>query len=145
MQRIHWGKCLFLSAIFCHPINLWATRGADDYGIMMTVMFMIYSFPVGLLLVCFIIYLIVKLRSAEKPRADQGKTILIISIILIIPTVIIPIFLMYKAGWHPLMIEVMLADFIPILLLSITSAVLSMRVKKRSLYRNNDEKGEKIN
>jgi hypothetical protein len=79
----------------------------------------------------------VKLRSLERPRAKQGKSIFIISIILIVPTVIIPVFWMYNARWHSNMIEVMLADFIPIFLLSIISAVLAMFVNKRSLFNNN--------
>jgi hypothetical protein len=114
-------------------MNLWATRGSDDYGIIMTVMFMVYTFPVGLLIVSFIIYSIMNLQSINKPKVKKGNIVFIISIILIAPTVIIPVSWMYKSGWHPLMIEVMSADFIPILLLSIISAVLARIVKKRSI------------
>lgn len=131
-------KFTFLSFILCFPINLWATRGEDDYGIIMMVMLMVYSFPVGVLLICFIIYSISKLRSAENPREKQGNIIFIISVILIVPTVVIPVFLMHKSGWHLQMIEVMLADFTPILIASTTSAILAMFVKNRSSNNNSN-------
>ena len=114
-----------------------ATRGSDDYGLVMALMAMLFCFPIGLTLLGFIIFSVSKLRSKKKLKKNQGKTVFIISFIIIVLSIIIPIAWMYSAKWHPLMVEVMLADFIPILVLAIISLVLSMRVKKRSL--ENDE------
>ena len=133
MYKINKKKTLILIVLFCSPTIMWATRGNEDYGIVMVIMAMLFSFPVGLTLLGFIIFSVSKLRSKKKLKKNQGKTVFIISIIIIVFSVIIPIALMYSASWHTLMVEVMLADFMPILILAIISLVLSMRVKKRSL------------
>ena len=133
MQRINRSKFIILAAILCLPINLWATRGSDDYGLIMISMFIVFTFPFGLILLFFILNSIIKLKSSKPPEKKQGNIIFIISIIIIPVSILIPIAWMYNAKWHKLMIEVMLADFLPILLLSIISAVLALFVKKRSL------------
>ncbi len=144
MQRINRCKFIILPAVLCLPINLWATRGSDDYGLIMISMFIVFTFPLGLILLFFIINSIIKLKSSKSPEKKQGNIIFIISIIIIPVSIIIPILWMYNAKWHRLMIEVMLADFSPILLLSIISAVLAMFVKKRSLNNKMENAGSKI-
>ncbi len=123
---------IFILAIISFPVMLWATRGPHDYGIIMVVMLMIYTIPVGLALLGFIIYLIVKLKSNVKPGKKPGRIIFVLSLIILFFSVIIPLAWSYSADWHHTMIELMLGDFIPIVLLSATSAVLAMKVKRYS-------------
>jgi len=129
---------IFSGAFILYPAVLRATRGPQDYGIIMALMSMLYSFPVGLLLICFIISSIVNLKSLKKPGRNLGKTVFIISIIIIFPTILIPMFWMFRTEWNSEMIQLMLGVFAPVLVLTIISAVLARRVNKRSLNTDDD-------
>ncbi len=123
---------VFTLAMIFSPAFLWATRGPHDYGIIMTIMLMIYTIPVGLALLGFIIYLIVQLKGDVKPGKKPGRIVFVLSLIILFFSIIIPLGWMFSADWHHTMIELMLADFIPMILLSVTSAVLAVKVKRRS-------------
>ena len=138
MFRINLKITIFLAFMLYCPTMLWATRGANDYGIIMVLMFIIYSLPIGSLLLFFIIYSIIKLNSKKEPNKNQGKIVFILSSIIIFPTIIIPIILIYLVEWKNEMIELMSGVFVPILLLSIISAVLANFVKKRSILSSDD-------
>ena len=138
MHRIHYLKAIFLIAIICSPDLLLATRGSKDYGILLVVMFMIYSFPVGILLFCFLIYTLIKLKNTNKPTKGQGKVIFIISIIIIFPTILIPLAIMSGENWDPQVVELMLGAFMPILIMAIATTVLAKIIKNRSLLGENE-------
>ncbi len=138
MLRINTKILIILTAILCYPATLWATRGAEDYGIIMALMAFFFLLPVGLMLLGFIIYSITKLKSKEKLNKKQGEIVFTLSLIIIVPSIIIPILWVYWAENHYKMFELMSGVFIPIILLSIISSVLAMFVKKRSLNIDND-------
>ena len=137
---------IITSICILSPTALWATRGPDDYGIIISFMFITYAFPVGLMLLGFIIYTFAKLKSMTRPGKNACKIIYTISIITIPFTVIIPVFWILWSDCHKEMIELMLAEFIPLLILSITSIALAMRVRKSSSLSESDfkEKTETI-
>ncbi len=118
--------------ILCFPTIMLATRGSEDYGIIMAFMAMVYCMPAGLMLLGFVIYSITKLKTREKLKPNQGKTVYVISIIAIILSIFIPIAWMYSANWDRMMVKLMLADFVPVILLATTSLLLSIYVKKKS-------------
>ena len=144
MLRMNLNPLVFSVAFVLYPAVLRATRGPQDYGIIMALMSMLYSFPVGLLLLCFIISSIINLKSLKKPGKNRGKTVFIISIIIIPPTILIPVFWMFWTEWNNEMIQLMSGVFAPILILSIISAVLAGRVKKRSLDTDDDINGAMV-
>ncbi len=139
MSGIDTKKFIFLAVIFFYPVTLWATRGAEDYGIIMALMAFFFSLPVGLMLLGFIIYSISKLKSKETPDTKQGKTVFTLSLIIIAASIIIPVLLIYGAENHYKMFELMSGVFIPIILLSIISLVLAINVKKGSRKIDNNE------
>ena len=119
---------IFFIAIISYPATVRAaTPGHDIVDAFLT---FLYSIITGLLLLCFIIYSIVKLKSKKKPKKKQGKIVFLISIILIVPTIIIAFNLIKSSNWSSGSIEVMLVFFGPLLLLSIISAVLAKLLMK---------------
>ena len=137
MPRINTKRTIVLAVSFCCPAALWATGGSEDYGIIMALAAFFFSLPVGLVLLAFIVYSIIILKK-EKLDKRHGKIVFIVSLVIMISSIIIPIVLMHLAKWHRLMIELMLADFIPVLLLSVISAVLSVHVMKRPLLKESE-------
>ncbi|MFC1670987.1 hypothetical protein ACFL20_11405 [Spirochaetota bacterium] len=138
MLRIKSIIIIILTFILSCPTLLLATRGKDDYGLAMVIMFILYSLPVGILLICFIIYSTIKLNKSDKPTKKQGKIIFILSNIIIAPTIIIPLLWIIRADWKSEMIEVMTGTFVPILVLTIISSVLAKLVKKKSLMSDSE-------
>ncbi len=138
IHRMNLKLIIFTCAFILYPPILWATRGPQDYGIIMTLMFMLYSFPIGLLLLCFIIYSIVKLKALKSISNNQGKIVFTLSSIIVFSTILIPLFWISWSDWNNEMIQLMSGVFVPVLILSIISAVLSRLVKKRSTNIEND-------
>jgi membrane-associated HD superfamily phosphohydrolase len=131
-------KLFVISMLFCCPLLLLATRGSDDYGIVLALMAMLFSVPFGIMLIGFIIYLIVVLNNKKKPEKKQGKVAFILSIITIILSIIIQIFWTYWADKHWEMFVLMSGDFVPIILLACISIVLARFVRKRARKIDND-------
>ncbi len=132
MLRVNAKKVIILAVLSCFPVTLWATRGPEDFGLMMILVAMFFSFPAGILLVCLIVYTIAWLKNSEKPVAKRGNVVFVISLVIMVLAVIIPLLFMNLGKWHSKIIEVMLGDCVPIVLLSALSAVLSYRLMKRS-------------
>lgn len=131
MHKIR-NNAMFLTTTLLLPAPLWATRGSDDYGIVMALMAVFFALPVGLTLLLFIIYSTARLRSKKRPDNKSGNVVFILSLVAIPPAILIPALWMHWADWKYAMIELMLAVFLPVLLMAIISAVLAMYVKKRS-------------
>ncbi|MCP4135547.1 MAG: hypothetical protein GY754_31550 [bacterium] len=121
---------LVIAVTLCYPATVWAR---DIDGLIHSCFTFLYFLVIGILLLCFIIYSIVKLIIKTKPEKKQGTVVFKISIILIAPTIIIPILLIHSYHWIPGVIGAMSVFFGPILLLSIISAVLAKFVMRRSL------------
>ena len=132
---------IFLAVIITWPVSLWATGGPHDYGIIMAVMCLFYSFPVGLMLLGFIVYSIITLNWKKRPGKKFGKIMYPVSIITIPPAIIMPILWIYWADRHQEMIEIMLAVFIPVLILSIISIILISYAKKQLQLTTDDNVG----
>jgi len=123
---------ILAAALTYSPTLLWANRGGHDYGIFMVVMFMLYCVPVGLVLLGCILASALRLKQPAKPKSKEGRIVLVLSWISIPPTVLLPLLLMAHQSWHPEMVELMLADFVPVLLLSLVSVVLATKVRRRN-------------
>lgn len=130
-------KLFILSVLFCSPFILFATRGADDYGIVLALMAMLFSVPVGIMLSGFIIYLSVILNNKKKPEKKKGNTVFVLSIIAIIFSIILQFFWTYWADKHWEMFVLMSGAFVPVIVLASVSIVLFRIVRKRALNLDN--------
>lgn len=120
-------------AFMCMPAVLWATRGPQDHGILLVVVFMIFTMPMGILLFSFLIYTISILSKKESPKKGKGKIVFVISIIIIVLTIVIPLAIMSGENWHPKVVKLMFGAFLPILVMAIGTTALAKRVKDRSM------------
>ncbi len=109
-----------------------ATRGPEDYGIIMAFVFMVYTMPVGILLLSLIIFMFSRLKSKTRPRKGLGRAQFIISIVTLLLSIVLPLAIIHLSGWKYIMLELMMAVFVPIIALSVFLAYLSLRVRKRS-------------
>jgi hypothetical protein len=116
------------------PATAWATRGADDYGLVFAIFFLLFALPVGITLLVFIIYTSVKLATLKrsKPTRRQGGVIFVFSTIFLALTVALPILLGCLTHWYSKIVEMMPVAFAPVLVLAAVAVVLAMMLKKRS-------------
>lgn len=129
MSRVITDIAIIITAALCCPAIVWA-RDVDDLA--GSVVSLLYNLVIGLLLICFIVYSIVKLKSKRIPVKRRGAIVFTISIISIAPTVIIPMSMIRRHDWTSGVIEAMLVFYGPILVLTIISAVLAKFVMSRS-------------
>lgn len=131
MSKFHGKSFIIAAALFLFSMPLGATRGPEDYGIILAFFMFCFSFPAGLLLLSLIILSVIRLKSEERPLGKQGTAIFVISLIIFVCSLIIPAAILYLKGCNGRIMEIIAADFVPVLLLAGISAELSRRVMNR--------------
>lgn len=93
---------------------------------------MFFSLPSLILLICLIAYTVSWLRTAETPVPRRGNVVFTMSQLIIILAVIIPLPYMHTGKWNRVVIELMMGASIPVIIVSVLTAVSSRGLMKRT-------------
>jgi len=124
-------KISSVSIINFIPLTLFATRGPEDYGIIMALMAMVFTVPFSLVLIILIVYLSITLKKNNEIKQNEGQRPFIFSLIIILLSLILPFVLIYKATNHFKMFQLIAGVFLPVIILAVISLLLAYNLKKR--------------